>query len=468
MEFKLNNRFLVRKCLTIFPVKFGATVLISLMIGGPALAAGVEWTLTPTAELRQNYTDNFNLTDFDALDVWSTQISGGLKSNYQSDRWVVGTDLRYLHEQFWGDDNNGNSNTSLNRDDAEVSLASTYNISQYWQFDLNGSYRRDQPRSSQIDTEAFQTEQVFDRITRLTGTINPGLTWHITERTELGIIYEFIDVSYSDVENLQTQTVFPQSGAEILNTSGQTDFFRHVGALTLTHQLAEPTSIIASAGYNRTVNDEQRTENDQYILSVGIDHSFSDTFSAAVTAGGIWLNSDSPEVLESELAVDVAGNPVIDDDTGIQQTIAGRSADRTDSDSELGYLVNLALRKKFEYSEFTGSYSHNFNPTSTGGILEEDRVTLNLRHDWTEYFSSTANLFGSVNSRIGNGRAAIENGRKSAAARLELAWRFAENLFLAGGYRYRWQNQDSRDGRDSSNDVFVSVRYDWDPYFALP
>ena len=383
--------------------------------------ATADWTWQPFVQAGFDYNDNFNLTPV-PLEVWRSYFSGRVRSKYREEQWGINFDGTYRGSRYIDHD-------EIDQDEGFVNLFGDYS-SEYSTWELAANVSRDQPASSQLQAG----NQVFNRIDRFIWSLAPAWNWNLSERSRLRIGYVYSSTAYSQAPTVRTT---------------RSDYFTHTGSMLLSHQLYESTQVFSQWNLIETVNDTLGFKSDQYILSMGVQHSLSDTFQFTVSGGGLLLVS---ELQTSRLVFDPT-------------TFTFRIVPNTIENTQSGYILNLSVSKSFENSTLSGSFDRNLSPAINGGQVELYRLRVNGRHRLTDRFSAILDINAFKSSAIQG--TVTQNGQTRVFAKAFLQWEFSQNWNLDFGYWYGFRESENSNNAANRNSVFISLNYEWDPLNVL-
>ena len=384
-------------------------------------SAAADWTWQPFVQAGFEYNDNFNLTPI-PLEVWRSYFSGRLLSNYRQEQWRINFDGTYRGSRYIDHD-------EIDQDEGFVNLFGDYS-GEYSSWELVANIRRDQPASSQLQAGT----QVFNRIDRFVWNLGPAWNWNLTERSRLRLGYVYSNTSYSQAPTVRTSL---------------SDYYTHTGSALLTHQLYEATQVFGQWYFIESVNDSLGFKSDQYSLSVGVQHSFSDTLQFTASGGGLLLDT---ELQTFGLVFDPARSVFL----VVPSTVVN---------TQTGYIFSLSLTKTFENASLYGSFDRNLSPTVNGGQVELYRLRVNAEHRITEQLSAHLDIYGSKSSFVQG--TVSQTGQFRFNAKASLRWKFDQNWNFDCGYLYGYREVDGSNSSANRNSVFVSLNYEWDPRNVL-
>jgi hypothetical protein len=129
---------------------------------------------------------------------------------------------------------------------------------------------------------------------------------------------------------------------------------------------------------------------------------------------------------------------------------------RTES-SDQGLLLGASAGYRWDASYATLGLGRDVNPSGNGVIVQTDRVSASLRHDFSETLS------GSLSSAYLRSSFLAEGGGDTDYFRMDsgLTWKLNEWWSLGGGYAFAWQKAKSAPSGATANTVYLSLGYNW-------
>ncbi len=298
-------------------------------------AKAVQYAIESDVTARAEYDDNIFITTLPHDSVygltvipqarlvareanWETFLNGRLRSNNYSDSNLDSNDI-YL--------------------DASGSFTQQRNV-----FSLAGQYNLD----SNLNTLSSDFGISGQRINRELWSITPEYQRLLTERTVLALSYSHIDVDYLDAEG--------------------TDFRPYeldIGSGSIAYQLTErdKLSFILQATDYRS--KDEILEYQLFIARVGIEHEFTERWSADFAIGG----SRTDSTIRITQTVDFLGEPL--------------TLTEEQDFSDNGYVLDAGFTRQLETGEFSGRISRENVPNATGGLDEVDRLIFRLAQRMT-------------------------------------------------------------------------------------
>jgi len=121
-----------------------------------------------------------------------------------------------------------------------------------------------------------------------------------------------------------------------------------------------------------------------------------------------------------------------------------------------GYVLDFSLLKKFEYTRWNMSLNHSLLPSSSGRLLEQNKIVLNNTYEITHAVNSKLNLVLLRNDQVLQNTTGKLN-RDYYSALVGLRWRMMENWYLDGDYNYRYNKYDNNPDSATSNAVHFTI-----------
>ncbi len=314
-------------------------VLSGLLLTGQARAA--ERTITPSVGVKAEYNDNIDFSHGNERDDYVGTISPGLKLDYKTERTVLGAMARidvveYLDET---DENTVNQTYGLN---ASHMLLEKLGIR------ANAGYIRDTTTDSYLE----ETGLITRKSTRHSYRAGAGLTYNLTEISDLGLDYAYSKSDY-DAED-------------------KVDSTKDTVSMAYRHFFRERRDIVTvTPFYSRYDSDTSTTDN--YGLSVGLTHRLQET-----------------------LVMDVA--------LGIRYSDA-EYHDLGTTDDNWDWTANIAATKSWETASATIGYGRDLYYSDQGEPINVDRFYARTNRNLTERFgvSLTGSLyFSKSDDEVGN------------------------------------------------------------------
>lgn len=218
-------------------------------------APAAETTLTPFLGLRATYDDNIDFSHGDKRDDYYFTISPGLRLDYRTERTVLSAMARV-------DINRYVDETDENATNQTYAVNVSHQLMEKLSVRANAGYVRDTTTDSRLEETGAVTTT---RSTVHSYRGGAGLTYNLTEVSDIGVDYAHAKVDYDAEDKVDHDTdsvIFAYHHA----------FFDRRDILTV------------APSYTRYDSDVSTV--DSYGLSVGLTHRFSETLLLGVTVGG--------------------------------------------------------------------------------------------------------------------------------------------------------------------------------------
>jgi hypothetical protein len=241
--------------------------------------------------------------------------------------------------------------------------------------------------------------------------LGPSWSRFLTERIEVGLSYQFSDVSFSDTAGL---------GADI--PSRILDFHTHqVGAEWLTRVTERDRLAVVLNAQRYEAVDDQRFDN--YALQAGVIHDFSETATGLLTVGGRYTDFEGPRV----------------------------------NGSDTGFVATLRGTKRTGLTTFTGTLERTVSPSASGNQVENDQLIFNVSRRLTERTQVLlrSQLFETESLQ----ETASNANRRFVAVRPAIRYELSPSWALETAYEYRRQKRFAEAESGDSNAVFLSLIY---------
>lgn len=221
---------------------------------------------------------------------------------------------------------------------------------------LNVGVSADYARDSTLTTELTDSGRNNTVVNRDTLSVQPNLNYALDERTALGLVFFYTDVSFE----------------QRAGTSFSSYDYKQVVA-TLTHALYDHVTIFA----NTVVSEFRTPGNDGKALTYGgrggANYRFSDSFSAdfAVGYSQSSINFETQEFDRFSLAVDplTGGLVVVPVFVAVDNSV-----------SVGGPVAHAGLLKRFEYCDLEFQYDRAVSPSSFGAQTLTDDISGSIKY----------------------------------------------------------------------------------------
>jgi hypothetical protein len=395
----------------------------------PSASFAEAWVFQPSIRLDGIYEDNFRLEPDTPTagqqgpqQVTTARIAPALRLSRVTDTMDIAGMLRVDSDFFFGDTEN------LENQSNQLADFSAFKKGELSRWGGILSYRRDTllrtigPIEAPTDPSINEEEDVDEGLSRANVRrqrliLGPSWSRYLTERTQIGLSYEFSDVSLSDVPAFNPNDV----GTQL------TDYYTHrVGTYLLTQVTERDQLPLIFAGRRYIADNEARSNS--YQLEAGVVHKFSETTSGTFTLGGIYSTFDRPATVSSP------GNG---------------------SNSDIAFT--LAGTKRTELTNFSGVVQRTTTPSVSGNLVLTTQAIFNVSRLLTE---RTRFIF---RSRIFDTEAVDEldssSNRRYLSLQPTLRYELSPSWGLETSYQYIHQKRFSDVDSADDNAISISLVY---------
>jgi hypothetical protein len=377
-------------------------ILVAIFIGltlSPSADAD-DFEIIPSVMVREEYNDNIFFTDDDRIDDFITTIAGSLEVIERTER----LDAYFLGRfaPYWYEDN-----STLNDLDWLVKGDGDYQFTERFKAGASAGYLVD----NRTDRDVADTGIIIGNRERKRWDAGLEGNYSFSEITAARLDYAFRDEDWDqgDIDDLTAHDI-------ILG------FTRNFSGLW------ESTTARVNFGYSYF--DYETSETDVYFGSVGVEHKFTEKFSAIIDIGPRYSDSDFDTLKEVEVAPGVFRTVVVDD-----------------SDSQWGGVGNLDLDYREERTFFRLTGSHGVYPASgRPGPTERTTARFIFTRLFAEKFRFSLPL-GWIWNRADGDFSVDEIDTDTAYIRPFVRWEFYSGFTLEGSYglTYVWDNDDDEE-----------------------
>jgi hypothetical protein len=385
----------IKKTTLIFFFKF---MLISFL-SVPFLVLAKDVTIVPSIDVKGEYDDNVYFTATDEISDYLTTISPALTVDYVSELLKLEMNgivdvLRYADE------------TDINTENQRYDVNGGYQLMERWGLSGNFSYTKD----TTLDSELEETGVVNFREDRERYNAGAGLSYKVSELSDMGINYTFSKTDY-DEQGLEDYDINSFSFSYNRQFNNGIDFFT------------------IRPRYTRLSSDT--SDDTGYRLTFGWTHLPSETYRLRVFLGARYTEQDYK--------------------------------DDRDKRSNWGGVADISLLKKAEiYSVLIGFNSDLYNDPSTGELNTVYRIYCDLTRSISERFRAGLNTRLSLTQPDDED---VDNDKDIwyFVVIPSLAYRLTENhsLKLSYSYQQEYDKNVEDDQRNDRNRVWLSLNFNF-------
>ncbi len=373
-------------------------LFVGLMIAFPGAVMAAQWYSQSSTSARSFYDDNVRLTSGDHDAVVGMVLSGKIKTGRRTETTDVSFNGRAASTKYSGEDD-------LDTNDFDVGV-DTVHRTEHDKFAFNMAIKLDSTLTSEVESSGLM--QSRKRRTKK----NLALAWTrtLSERTSLKLSYSYQDTDYKNAKN-----------------SGLTSYTYQMIETMLSHSLSQKTvltSTLTTSLYK--VESAIKTKTKDAGFMVGINHGFSETFSAGA---------------------------------GIGMRYAETLSRSTKKENDTGYLLSAYAKRTFEQMTIDGLFSRDVQPSGSGALLVTDKLTVDAAYQLDERLS--LHLKSSIYRNSSTDEDDDSRDRVFFSIQPKVRWKIARWWLIEGSYRYRRQRYDATGRTADSNAIFLSIRHVW-------
>jgi len=378
-----------------------AIFLSGLVISFPSAVSGAQWYSESQASLRSVYDDNIRLTNRDHNAIVGMVLAGSIKAGRRSETSNVNLKGGITSRTYSGED-------GQDTNDFDFGIDATHRTERD-RFTVSAAVKLDSTLTSEIQSSGL----MHDRKRRIKKNFALAWTHSLSERTSLKLGYSHTNTKYRSARN-----------------TGLSNYTYQVVDVMLSYSLSDKTSVYTSLasslykGSNRT-----KTEVRDLGVTVGVDHKFSETFSAGM-GGGI-------RYAETEHKIFNVNN----------------------DSNDTGFLLTANIKRSFEQTTMRGSLSRSVQPSGSGALLVTDNLSAEVDYQVDERLS--LHLASKIYRNSSTDEDDESHDRVYFSIQPKVRWKIKRWWLIEGSYRYRRQRYDSTGQAADSNAIFVFARYIW-------
>ncbi len=315
---------------------------LCLAIFSPASAGAADWSVVPSLGVGGAYTNNLNYAVTNKISDFTFNETPGVAFNYVNDIGSLTgtasvTELQYI------------KNTQDDNLDQNYLINGRYQLFPRLGLTMQTGYTVNSTLQQALSTTGVITSHIPQRYI----TVNPGISYSLTERLTATMSYGF---------NTQTS-----SDPTFINSTS------HTGTLTLSYPLNNQKTTI---GGTVTGNQSDYSNNDtssQMGIYLNATQQFSEVWSANFSGGIDYTSSNNTSVVTSPVSPFFSLSP----QTGRQSNVSphiNASLSRNWTNSTLTLAFNRTqpasgLGAPVSYNSASVSLSHNFTARLSGSVI---------------------------------------------------------------------------------------------------
>ncbi len=366
-------------------------------------AAADQWVLQPIIQQQMKYDDNVLLTPRDEKSGFASVTTPELTISRLGDRLNLSLDGQFRFTNYF-------DHSEFNSDDQLLHFNGSYLASERSTLQLLADFNRDTSLTSDLnDSGTFLTKLV--RVTSVN--VAPSWKYLLSERDTLTLAGGFNQVQY--------------------DTNQLTDYRNYTASTTYDHQLTELLDFNAIVDYQRFEPTEGNTvTTDTVGFLVGLDYHPSERLDVGAAAGANYAFAES-------------------------------SGGKNGNSNQAGYRLKLnATYLLDDQTTLTAVYSHDREPSSSGELVNRNRVKVGLSYKLTPLVTlAFAGSYYDNADPLTPSEGTTEAKTQSYTLNPSVSWQFSESWSLTGSYAYRQKLAGSGKSSESatSNAAFITLKY---------
>ncbi|WP_288356387.1 hypothetical protein [uncultured Cycloclasticus sp.] len=377
--------------------------IVIVMLSSVAMfnVQAAEWALSGNVNSSLEYDDNIFMRNENKLGDYHASMSPTLKVAHALENFESSLSTGYVSDRY-------ETSSQLDTDNPFLRFETDYKTERsIWGLDL--SYVESSSRSeAEEDSGDFETNS-----TSTTESISPSYSFQLSERDVL-----LINASYSTKE--YSTTDFSDSRLRSLSTNWQHQFTeRFNGGVSL------------SVSNNKSIGLFSTTDDDTYNVSLTTKYDLSEIWAINGSVGIRQLNSEQTDLFGY-----------------------------TEDSSDAGPSLDMSVNYKGELNNVDVNLSSSISPSSTGGVTEQDRFSLN----WSRELSETITARISTSYQKTTSTINSNDERENISFSPSVNWKFSRDASLGLSYRFRQQKEELDDSDASSQTVMLTLNYNWDGF----
>lgn len=419
--------------------------VLALGLSSPRSNA-IEWGAEPSIGIGAEYNDNIFLTTRAHESVHGVNLTPGLDLSARQPNWELRSSTQLTDKRYA-------SRPDLDGDNGTETLSYKF-ITERSMLQLKGSYASEATwATSRIDADVGLVQTNTRRYTTLA---NPTWSWLLTEAVQLTADYQWTDVTYD--KGLQY---------------GLLDYQQQIPSLSFSAQVAERTKLTAAVAYSefKVTTTEWNLLIPQYTsksrstyTQVGITQEFTETLKGSISAGPR-KTTQQLVTLPWVIFPGFTQAQCYSYMTATGQDPAFCFTDSTQAINNHGSVFSGSLESTLERTHTTLSLSRAIDASGSGNQVETTSASLRIDRQLTpDRLSASLTADGYLITALGVTTQATD--RHYYALSPGLHWRWTENLWVDGSYRYVRQRYVGASDYARSNAFYVSLSYHW-PKFSV-
>ncbi len=363
-------------------------------------------TIVPSINIKSEYDDNVEFTRTSVKEDVLTRINPALTLGYS-------TELLNLRSEFDIDILRYADETDYNTEHQQYNLNGGYKLLERYTLSGNLSYIKD----TTLESELAETGLVDVRQDRERYNAGVGLSYQLSELSDMGVTYNHAETDYDWERNV--------------------DYDSDAISLSFNHRFNNQLDVFTVQPYY-TGWDSEASETDNYGLSLGWVHPFSETLTLTAFVGARYTETEHTRIIW-------IWPPFFYDKAHEKDTGWGR-------------VANINLRKTGETFSAAIGYDRNITYSSDGDPIERDKIHCSADRMITERMKVkfTGNLYFTKSEGQYNDR-----DTRHFNLRPSLSYRITENHAMSLNYSYseHYEKNYADNRKKDRNRIWFTLRF---------
>jgi len=371
----------------------------------PVAGNAAEWSLDPAVTALLGYESNAALTTDPHNGVSEGILVPGLTVRRATESSAVNVGLLGKATYYSGSE-------FQDTQEAQVALSSFVQSTERVRFELNGVSRWDSLFESAVlgtgtgNIQDVDIGLVQTKVRREWREAEPSVTYALTERSSVRLLYRLTDVQFRNV-----------------GTTGLIDYQQNYLSGTYTYRLT-PTDDLNLVALGARYHPAEGTDSDTVEMLAGMSHRFSPTANAGLQAGLGKTTETMPD-----------GSQV---DTSL-------------------FVLEARGSQQSELSQLEAVISRDVQPSGSGQSVSTDQLRLDWNRRLSQTMGSSLRSFVIRNKALQGSDPTVDRRYAEVAAGVD--WRVAPEWSAGVSYQYRYQKYDAAVDSASSNGLFLAVNW---------
>jgi hypothetical protein len=430
--------------------------LLPLLLLYAGNSYALDWLLSPDLSFTERYADNLRMQVLPHKSNLVTTLAPSFMAGYVADDNELQARFNY-NQLFYSNE------TQLDFAEKIVNVNHKF-YSDRWKTNVTGFYGVQSSLTTQSEIGSLGNSILVGAvIPRYTRSVNPEVTYQLSEKNSLELSGSYADVTYSFNPTNALGGYLPYTN-EMLN-------------LTLNHKYSDKLSFNATGGYSIYDTSKPLVEpnylgstaypsslaysqnSKTFTGQLGFQYAFSEQM--LLTAGGGIRDSNTHSVNNYT----VAGLTCAQLQANINNHLAGSTpySCSTINSTTNGSLYNVSFKRDFESGSVNVGYFQQLNPSSTGSQQQTQSFTLSSNYDlsdrWKLGFTGSYTEVTAIAGYLSNQNSYAYLNRNLISLSPNCRWDWTPEVNLQLSYLYLDQNYTQINQTATANSIQFQFNY---------